>query len=95
MAAALQNRVLVIGPQPQHAGAGALIGYGTSPRDNYRRSAVYVKKVLAGTKPADLPVEQPVLLPLWVNVKTIGAAAGGPARFLVSSMSVRRERRTS
>jgi putative ABC transport system substrate-binding protein len=69
-ATALKNRIPVIAPQPEHAGAGALIGYGTSPRDNYRRSAIYIKKILAGAKPADLPVEQPSLLVLWINMKT-------------------------
>lgn len=40
-------------------GAGGLVSYGISRRDAYRRSAYYVKKVLDGVKPADLPVEQP------------------------------------
>jgi putative ABC transport system substrate-binding protein len=69
-ATALKNRIPAVGPQPEYAGAGALIGYGSSPRDNYRRSAIYVKKILAGANPADLPVEQPTLLVLWVNMKT-------------------------
>ena len=68
--AGLKNRLPVIGPQPEYARVGALIGYGFSTRDNYRRSAIYVKKILAGIKPADLPVEQPTLLFLWLNMKT-------------------------
>ena len=68
--AALTNRIPVIAPWPEYADTGALIGYGSSIRDNYRRSAIHVKKILAGTKPADLPVEQPTQIVLWVNMKT-------------------------
>jgi putative ABC transport system substrate-binding protein len=39
--------------------AGGLISYGLSYRDYYKNVARYVDKVLIGTKPADLPVEQP------------------------------------
>jgi putative tryptophan/tyrosine transport system substrate-binding protein len=69
-ALALRNRIPLVAPQPDYADAGALIGYGTPTRENYRRAAVYVKKVLAGAKPADLPVEQPTSLSLFVNLRT-------------------------
>src|SRR5262245_48907819 len=39
--------------------SGGLMSYGTNVADLYRRSAVFVDKILKGTKPADLPVEQP------------------------------------
>src|SRR6266446_3680655 len=71
--AALKNRLPVIGPQPEFARAGALIGYGSSTRDNYRRSAFYVKRILDGMKPADLPVEQPTRFELVINLKTAKA----------------------
>ena len=49
------------------------MSYGASVPDLFRRGAVYVHKILQGTKPADLPVEQPVKFDLVVNLKTAKA----------------------
>ena len=53
--------------------AGGLIAYGPNIPASFRRSAAYVDKILQGAKPADLPVEQPTIFELVVNLETARA----------------------
>ena len=57
----------------EDAEAGGLIMYGVDFSDLLRRSASYVDKILRGTKPSDLPVEQPTKFELIINLKAATA----------------------
>jgi putative tryptophan/tyrosine transport system substrate-binding protein len=62
-------RLPAICPEEEFVDTGGLMYYGTDRVDAYRRAAVYVDKILKGTKPADLPVEQPMKFEFVVNLK--------------------------
>ena len=53
--------------------AGGLLSYGPNPIESYRRSAIFVDKILKGANPADLPIEQPTKIELVINVKAAKA----------------------
>jgi putative tryptophan/tyrosine transport system substrate-binding protein len=67
---AVKNRLPAIYAQPEYVEAGGLMTYGVNLTDLYRRAATYVDKILKGTKPADLPVEQPTKFEFVINLKT-------------------------
>ena len=66
----LEQRLPVITAWREFATSGALLSYGPNRIFEAKRVAGYVQKVLAGAKPADLPIEQPVKFELVVNLKT-------------------------
>jgi len=70
---ALAARLPTIFPSREMAESGALMSYGANLPDLYRRTADYVDKVLRGSKPADLPVEQPTRFDLVINLTTAKA----------------------
>jgi putative ABC transport system substrate-binding protein len=53
--------------------AGALLSYGTTLAEAFRRSAEYIDRILRGAKPADLPVQQPTKFELVINLRTAKA----------------------
>jgi ABC-type uncharacterized transport system substrate-binding protein len=66
---AAKNRLPAIYYTAEWVEAGGLLTYGASYPDLFRRAATYVDKILKGTKPADLPVEQPTKFELIINLK--------------------------
>ena len=64
-----KNRLPVIYRNREDVEAGGLMNYGVNITDLDRRAATYVDKILKGTKPADIPVEQPVKFEFIINLK--------------------------
>jgi len=67
---AATNRLPSVSQAREFVELGGLIAYGANINDLFRRSTVYVDKILKGAKPADLPVEQPTRFELVINLKT-------------------------
>jgi putative tryptophan/tyrosine transport system substrate-binding protein len=65
----LKSRLPAIYPASQYVEDGGLMSYGASLSDLDRRAATYVDKILKGTKPADIPVEQPMKFEFIINLK--------------------------
>ena len=70
---AAQQRLPAMYNAKEFVKIGGLIAYGASIADTYRIAASYVDKILKGAKPADLPIEQPSKLELFINRKTAKA----------------------
>jgi putative ABC transport system substrate-binding protein len=64
------NRIPAMFSAREFVLAGGLMSYSASNPDLFRRSATYVHKILQGSKPSDLPVEQPTKFDLVLNLKT-------------------------
>ena len=67
---ATKGRVPGIYATPSWVAAGGLMSYAPAYADQYRRAAVYVDKILKGTKASDLPIERPTKFELVINLKT-------------------------
>jgi putative tryptophan/tyrosine transport system substrate-binding protein len=70
---ALQHRLPMMGYVREHAEAGSMLSYGASQAAMWWRAVHYVDRILKGTKPANLPVEQPTTFELVINLKTAQA----------------------
>src|SRR5262245_56387476 len=67
---AIKNRLPSMCEASLWVDAGCLMTYSADVRESFRRAAVYVDKILKGTKPADLPVEQPTKFEFVINLRT-------------------------
>ena len=72
-ALAVKSRLPSMYEATQYVQDGGLVSYSASDAENFRRAAVFVDKILKGTKPADLPVEQPTKFEFVINLKTAKA----------------------
>ena len=70
---AIEHRLPAMFIFKSYVQVGGLMSYGVNQPAMYRRTADFVAKILKGTKPADLPVEQPTKFELVINVKTAKA----------------------
>lgn len=66
----LNSRLPAIYEFKEWVDVGGLVSYGPDDQDNFRRAAIYVDKILKGTKPGDLPVQQPMRFELVINLQT-------------------------
>ena len=67
---AIKSQLPAIFPREEFVAAGGLMSYGSDRTESFKRIAVFVDKILKGTKPADIPVEQPTKFELVINLRT-------------------------
>jgi putative ABC transport system substrate-binding protein len=70
---ALRNRLATVFSQSEYVEAGGLMSYGENLHEFFRRAATYVDKILKGARPGELPIEQPTIFDLVINLKTAKA----------------------
>jgi ABC-type uncharacterized transport system substrate-binding protein len=70
---AIKNQIPAIAPFSEFAEAGGLLSYGASFASMFHYAAYYVDRILRGTSPAELPIEQPTRFELCINLKTARA----------------------
>ena len=70
---AAKDHLPVVSQEKEIVAAGALLSYGADLSDLLRQGALYVHKILQGSRPADLPIEQPTHFKLGINLKTARA----------------------
>jgi putative ABC transport system substrate-binding protein len=70
---AAEQRLPAIYESSDFVDVGGLISYGTNGRDQFRRAASYVDRILRGAKPGDLPIEQPTTFELVINMRAAKA----------------------
>jgi len=73
VAFAARHRLLAVYEIREFVDAGGLVSYGPSIADIHRRAAGYADRILKGAKPADMPIEQPTIFELVLNLKTAKA----------------------
>lgn len=81
---ALKTKIPAMFGFREFADAGGLVSYGTSLNETVRRAATFVDKVLKGTDPGDLPIEQPTKFELVINLKTAKALGITPSASMLT-----------